>query len=113
MMAPANVDLEYTLVVNSDGTLTLSYTVKVEEPEIPEGANTVTIHFLKPSGWGAIVNAWIWNEDGALPGYEQFQTKWPGSPISGNAEKAGWYDITVATDKAFSFILRKVNFSSC
>jgi len=101
MFAPRNVDLEYTLVVNADGTLTLSYTVKVDEPEIPEGANTVTIHFLRPSGWKAVINAYMWaEEDGekveALGG-------WPGKPISGNA-KAGWYDLTVATDKAFNFI---------
>ncbi len=102
MLAPANVELQYTLVVNGDGTLTLSYTIVVEEPEVPEDWNTVTIHYLKPTTWGSMVNAYLWTDEGKLPNYEAFGA-WPGSPISGNSEKAGWYDITIATEEAQAF----------
>ena len=105
MMVPAG-EQTFSLVVNADGTLTLSYSQVIDTPEIPEGYNTVTIHFLKPATWGSTVNAWIWDDAGAIPGYEEFQTAWPGSPIPANADKAGWYDITVATaePQAFNFI---------
>ncbi len=101
MLALANVELEYTLVVNSDGTLTLSYSAKSDLPEIPEDANTVTIHFLRPTNWGGIINAYLWRvtDDGE----EKILGVWPGKPIPAN-EKAGWYDLTVAADEAFNFI---------
>ncbi len=105
MMVPAG-EHTFTLVVNGDGTLTLSYTTAVDVPEIPEGYNTVTLHFLKPTTWGSTINAWIWDANGKISGYEDYNTAWPGSPIPANAKKQGWYDITVGTaePQAFNFI---------
>ena len=105
LMVPAG-EHTFTLTENADGTLTLSYAQVIETPEIPEGYNTVTIHFLKPTTWGSTINAWIWDANGKIPGYEDYNTAWPGRSIPANAEKAGWYDITVATEKpqAFNFI---------
>ena len=105
MMVPAG-EVTFTLTENADGTLTLSYDQAIETPEIPEGHNTVTIHFLKPATWGSTINAWIWDANGKIPGYEAYNTAWPGSPIPENADKAGWYDITVGTaePQAFNFI---------
>ena len=106
MLVPGGKELTFTLVENEDGTLTLSYDQTIETPEIPEGYNTVTIHFLKPATWGSTINAWIWDANGKIPGYEAYNTAWPGSPIPENADKAGWYDITVGTaePQAFNFI---------
>ena len=106
MFVPANTELNFVLTVNTDGTLTLSYGVAVDVPVIPEGYNTVTVHFLKPASWGSTVNAWVWDDNGALPGYELYQTAWPGSPIPSNADKAGWYDLVIGTKdpQAFNFI---------
>ena len=106
MFVPGNTELTFTLVVNADGSLTLSYATVVEVPAIPEGYNTVTIHFLKPTNWGGKVNAWVWDTNGAIPGYELYQTAWPGSPIPANADKAGWYDLVIGTaqPQAFNFI---------
>ena len=75
-----------------------------ETPEIPEGYTTVTIHFLKPEGWGSTINAYVWN-NGAVPGYEDYNA-WPGKAVSQNAGHAGWYDLVVATENptAFNFI---------
>ena len=105
MLVPAGVELEFTLTVNDDGTLTLSYAIVVDEPEIPETWNRVVIHFLKPSNWGSMINGYIWDENGALPSYEAYNT-WPGSPVPANADKAGWYDLVVATEtpRSFNFI---------
>ena len=103
MMVPAG-EHTFTLTVNADGTLTLSYAQVIETPEIPEGYNTVTIHFLKPTTWGSSINAWLWmNAADAIPGYEGYHANWPGSPIPANADKQGWYDITVATENPQSF----------
>jgi len=106
MYVPGNVEVTFTLTENEDGTLTLSYAQVIDIPEIPDGYNTVTIHFLKPATWGSTINAWIWDANGKIPGYEDYNTTWPGSPIPANAEKEGWYDITVATaePQAFNFI---------
>ena len=106
MFVAKDVENVFTLVENEDGTLTLSYDQTIETPEIPEGYNTVTIHFLKPATWGSTINAWIWDANGKIPGYEAYNTAWPGSPIPENADKAGWYDITVGTaePQAFNFI---------
>ena len=106
MFVPGNTELTFTLVENGDGTLTLSYSVKTDVPEIPEGSNVVTIHFLKPSNWSGNVNAWVWDDNGAIPGFEIYQTAWPGSPIPANADKAGWYDLVIGTaaPQAFNFI---------
>ncbi len=103
MFVPANTELNFTLVDNGDGTLTLSYSVAVEVPEVPEGYNTVTIHFLKPAAWGSKINAWVWDANGAIPGYELYNTAWPGSAIPGNANKDGWYDLVIGTKEPQSF----------
>ncbi len=65
------------------------------------------IHFQKPEGWGSTVNAWIWDENGAIPGYEQYNTTWPGSPIEADSMNPGWYNVSVTTLKetGFSYIL--------
>ena len=71
---------------------------------VPEGYTNVTIHFLKPEGWGNTINAYLWN-NGAVPGYEDYNT-WPGKAVSANTEHAGWYDLVVCTEQpmAFNFI---------
>ena len=105
LFVPGNAELEFTLVENEDGTLTLSYVNLDAEPEIPEGYTAVKIHFLKPEGWGDTVNAYVWTTGGALAGYEDYNT-WPGKAVSENSTKAGWYDFVAATETptAFNFI---------
>ncbi len=68
---------------------------------------TAHIHFQKNEGWGETVNAWIWDAEGAIPGYEQYNTQWPGAPIEADVINTGWYNVSVTTRKAegFSFIL--------
>ena len=102
LFVPGGKELTFTLVVNADDTLTLSYTAS--GTEVPEDYTTVTIHFLKPEGWGNTINAYLWN-NGAVPGYEDYNT-WPGKAVSANAEHAGWYDLVVSTEQpmAFNFI---------
>ncbi len=72
---------------------------------IAKVAPTVTIHFQKPAAWGNTVNAYIWTDQGALPGYEA-NNNWPGKAIAANADHAGWYDLTVQADvpNGFNFI---------
>ncbi len=67
---------------------------------------TANLHFQKPAAWGETVNAWIWDANGAIPGYEQYNTAWPGTAIAADAINAGWYNVSVTTlDKAgFSFL---------
>ena len=102
MFVPGGKELTFTLVVNADDTLTLSYTAS--GTEVPEDHTTVTIHFLKPEGWGNTINAYLWN-NGAVPGYEDYNT-WPGKAVSANSAHAGWYDLAVSTEEpmAFNFI---------
>ena len=89
LYVPGNMELEFTLVENEDGTLTLSYA----EPN-----TTVAIHFLKPDAWADSIRAYTW--DGVDLG------AWPGSPVSENAEHTGWYDLVVEQEvpAAFNFI---------
>ena len=103
LFVPGNVELTFTLVENTDGTLTLSYAPVAEE--VPEGYTTVTIHFLKTEGWGSGINAYVWTAGGALAGYEDYHA-WPGKAISVSAGHAGWYDLVVSTEEptAFNFI---------
>ena len=97
MFVPGGKDLEFTLVENDDGTLTLSYAEKADTTD-------VTLHFFKPDTWGSTVNAYLWIS-GAVPGYEAYNS-WPGKAITPNAAHAGWYDLTVSTAEpmAFNFI---------
>jgi len=103
MLVPAG-EVTFTLVENANGTLTLSYQQAISQPAIPDGYNTVALHFAKPAGWGSTINAYLWNTSGALPGYGDYNT-WPGSAIGDN-DSDGWYDITVGTEtpQAFNFI---------
>ena len=68
---------------------------------------TANIHFQKPEAWGSTINAWIWDAGGAIAGYEQYQTTWPGAPIEADSINGGWYNVsvTVPEDTGFSFIL--------
>lgn len=104
LFVPGNQEVTFTLAENSDGTLTLSYAAATEpQPEIPDGYNVVTVHFLKPESWGSIINAWVWDATGAIPGYEKYQTAWPGSPINASTGHPGWYDLVIATAQPQSF----------
>ena len=98
MRVPGGVELEFTLVVNEDGSLTLSYA------EVAD-TNDVTIHFFKPEDWGTNINAYLWVTGGAIPGYEEYNA-WPGKAVNVNADHAGWYDLVVSTAAplAFNFI---------
>ena len=94
-------EYEFTLVENSDGTVTLSYAAagtEEPEPEVPEGHSAITIHFKKGEGWGATINAYTWNgvDMGA----------WPGTAIPANGAHPGWYDlfVTMETPAPFNFI---------
>ena len=98
MFVPGNKELEFTLVENADGSLTLSYAEAAD-------TNDVTLHFYKPESWGSTINAYLWTSGGAVTGYEAYNT-WPGKAVSANAEHAGWYDLAVSTASpvAFNFI---------
>ena len=91
MFVPGGVELDFTLVENEDGTLTLSYAEAKD-------TTAVTIHFLKPDTWANTIHAYAWT--GADLG------GWPGTPVSENAEHAGWYDLVVEQEvpTGFSFI---------
>ncbi len=106
MRVPGNAYVTFNLTVNEDGTLTLRYYASIIVPKVPEGYNKVTIHFLRPDNWGSHINAWVWDANGALPGFEMYQTAWPGSEIPGNKEHDGWYDVVLGTKEpqAFNFI---------
>ncbi len=75
-------------------TDSVSYT----EPDTWGGkvGNKVQLHFL--AGDWANVNAWVWADNGDVPGYEDYHIAWPGKPIFENAEHDGWYDLTVVTE---------------
>ena len=104
LFVPGNVEVTFTLTENSGGSLTLSYTIKQDEPAIPEGYTAVTLHFMKPADWGSTINAYLWTTGGAVTGYSDYNT-WPGKAIS-DTDGDGWYDLTVATatPTAFNFI---------
>ncbi len=106
MYVPGNTYVTFNLVINGDGSVTLSYGSSVIVPPVPEGYNKVTIHFLRPDDWGGRINAWVWDADGALPGFEMYQTAWPGSEIPRNGDRPGWYDVVIGTKEpqAFNFI---------
>ena len=93
----------------STGTLTDNVELWVEGNTVSSTApadwavpSGLTIHFLKPDGWGSNINAYIWTDGGALAGYEAYNT-WPGAPIFANATHAGWYDLFVAFEDSVSF----------
>ncbi len=67
---------------------------------------TANLHFHHPSDWTTPVNAWIWDENGAIPGYEQYNTAWPGSAVEPDPMNSGWYTVSVTTLKetGFSYI---------
>ncbi|MBO4938043.1 MAG: starch-binding protein [Oscillospiraceae bacterium] len=94
MFVPGNVELTFTLVVNDDGTLTLSYT-KADSGDEGGGEDevsyTATIHYHNTENW-AEVCAYAWNDGGALLG------DWPGTPAAANEDNSGWYDAVVTTD---------------
>ena len=71
------------------------------EPVDPAEGFTVKLHFMKPDAWSS-VNAYLWMTSGAVPGYEGYNT-WPGKAIA-DEDADGWYDLTVVTEGAFSFI---------
>ncbi len=68
---------------------------------------TANIHFQKPASWGETVNAWLWTDNGPIPGYEEYKDEWPGKAIDADAANTGWYNVTVETksDAGFWFIL--------
>ncbi len=93
---------DVTIVFNPEtGAITVTSTPVAE---VPDDYTTVTIHFLKPAGWGSTINAYLWIS-GAVPGYEEYNT-WPGKAVSANAAHSGWYDLAVSTEEpmAFNFI---------
>ena len=61
--------------------------------------NTVLIHFQKPAAWGSTINAYAWDANGT-----QLLGAWPGTAVNANTDNSGWYDLTVETAEAFSFI---------
>ena len=67
---------------------------------------TANIYFQKPDGWGDTINAWIWDANGKIPGYEDYNTTWPGKAVEEDAVNEGWYkvSVTVAENTGFSFI---------
>ncbi len=106
MRVPGNAYVTFTLKTNEDGSLTLSYYSSVIVPPVPEGYNKVTVHFMRPDSWGGKINAWVWDANGALPGFEMYQTAWPGSEIPENGEHDNWFDVVIGTKEpqAFNFI---------
>ena len=91
LQLPENTEITLSLTENADGTLTLSYAEAKD-------TTAVTIHFLKPDTWANTIHAYAWT--GADLG------GWPGTPVSENAEHAGWYDLVVEQEvpTGFSFI---------
>ena len=71
------------------------------EPDEPVTGYAVKLNFMKPDSWSS-VNVYLWQTSGAVPGYEGYNT-WPGKAIS-DSDADGWYDLTVYTEGAFSFI---------
>ncbi len=101
----SNVTLKLDLTSFDYGTKSgAKFTVTVTKVD-----PTVTIHFQKPAAWET-VNAYIWTDGGALPGYED-NNIWPGKAITANADHAGWYDLTIQANvpDGFKFILNNGN----
>ena len=119
-------NIKFTVKESSDITLTLDltgfkYSTKtgavysidmvpvVTEPTEPEPSEptdpvdgfSVKLNYMKPDAWSS-VNAYLWTTGGALEGYADYNT-WPGKAIS-DSDSDGWYDLTVITEGAFSFI---------
>ena len=106
LFVPGNVELNFTLVVNDDDTLDLSYT-KADSGEEGGGEEvvsyTATIHYQNANNWSE-VSAYAWNDSGTLLG------DWPGTVVAENEDNAGWYDVVLTTDaNGCSFIFNNNN----
>ena len=106
LVVPGNVELNFTLVVNDDDTLDLSYT-KADSGEEGGGEEvvsyTATIHYQNANNWSE-VSAYAWNDSGTLLG------DWPGTVVAENEDNAGWYDVVLTTDaNGCSFIFNNNN----
>ena len=64
---------------------------------------TANLYFQKPAGWGDTINAWIWDANGKIPGYEEYNTTWPGTAIAKDAANEGWYTVSVTMDENDGF----------
>ncbi len=86
-------------VVFDPATGTITVTIAKADPQI-------TIHFLGLSGWGNEIHAWVWTESGPIPGYEGYNTQWPGETIGANPDHPGWFDLKIQANvpSGFSFI---------
>ena len=107
LFVPGNVELTFTLVVNDDDTLTLSYVKAGSGDEGDSGEEdasyTATIHYQNADNW-AEVCAYAWNDADTLLG------AWPGTLVSENEDNAGWYDMVLTTDSnGFNFIFNNNN----
>ncbi len=71
-----------------------------------EQTYTTNLHFQKPADWNDTINAWIWDANGKIPGYEDYNTTWPGKAVEKNSHNLGWYTVQVAVknSEGFSFI---------
>lgn len=98
----------FTITLGSTGDVTIYFNAETKQIQVETrqepGDYTVQLHFLPGEGWDDTVNAWLWLTGGeSIPGYEQYHTTWPGQAIDGNADHAGWYDLTVVTEDAQGF----------
>ena len=64
---------------------------------------TAYLHFQKPADWADTINAWIWDANGAIPGYEDYNTTWPGKAVEADAINPGWYNVSVTVDENTGF----------
>jgi uncharacterized repeat protein (TIGR02543 family) len=74
------IDAECTTLYDFNAAVTADIELYAKWLKIE--THTVTLHFEKPAAWGNDVYAWIWlATGGAVPGYDQYQTEWPGAAI--------------------------------
>ena len=64
---------------------------------------TAHLHFKKPADWADTIYAWIWDDAGKIPGYEDYNTDWPGKAVEADAINAGWYNVSVTMDENAGF----------
>ncbi len=99
-------DLTTGQITGSRELWVLNGEVLTEKPQY-----TANLHFQKGAEWADTIFAWIWDEAGKLPGYEDYNTTWPGVAVAADPYNDGWYNVSVTTAKesGFSFIFSDGN----
>ena len=92
MFVAKDIEYTFTLVENSDGTLTLSYAAADEDDDDDDTEKTTytaIFHFANDTVAWSPLYLYVWNDDGATTG------SWPGSAVT-KKDDDGYYTATVS-----------------